>query len=141
LKVYFDTSAIVKLLIDERGSMLATEFWHGSHVRVASQIAYPETRAALRQAVASRRIGPTELATAIEHLDRLWSQALRIGLDAGLARDAGAIADRYSLRGADAVHLATALASRKTGERMLMSTWDSRLADAAFDAGFSIVRE
>lgn len=52
-----------------------------------------------------------------------------IGLDAPLARTAGALAERHALRGYDAVHLASAAAI--DAPHLVVATWDRDLADAA----------
>ena len=48
--VYFDSSALVKLVVDEDGSDLAAELWDGCDAALASRLAYPEVRAALAAA-------------------------------------------------------------------------------------------
>ncbi len=55
-------------------------------------------------------------------------------LDRSLASKAGDLAQRYALRGYDAVQLASALS---VGEG-LMATWDAELARAAADAGLAV---
>jgi len=47
--VYFDSSALVKLMLDEPGSDLAAELWNGCDAALSSRLAYPEVR---------RRVGP-----------------------------------------------------------------------------------
>jgi hypothetical protein len=44
--VYFDSSAFVKLLVEEDGSDLAATLWDGCDAAVSSRLAYPEVRAA-----------------------------------------------------------------------------------------------
>ena len=41
--VYFDSSALVKLLTEEPGSDLAAELWDGCDAAVASRLAYPKS--------------------------------------------------------------------------------------------------
>jgi prevent-host-death family protein len=48
LIVYFDTSALIKLIFDETGSELAVELWDRAQLLVSSQLVYPEARAARR---------------------------------------------------------------------------------------------
>lgn len=128
-------------MLNERGSELVSEFWRGTPIRVTSQLAYPEARAALRQALDQKRLTRRQHDAARGELDSLWSDMTRVGLDDDLAAAAGELAGEHSLRGADAVHLATAMLVRARECRILMSTWDKRLAEAAFASGFSIVRE
>jgi predicted nucleic acid-binding protein len=49
--VYFDSSAFVKLLVEEEGSNVAATLWDGCDAAIASRLAYPEVRAALAAAV------------------------------------------------------------------------------------------
>jgi predicted nucleic acid-binding protein len=49
LIVYFDTSALVKLLVSEHGSELAEELWLTATTRVACRLAYPSPRGARRR--------------------------------------------------------------------------------------------
>jgi uncharacterized protein len=48
--VYFDSSALVKLVIEETGTALVAELWDGCDAALASRLAYPEVRAALAAA-------------------------------------------------------------------------------------------
>lgn len=42
--VYFDSSAFVKLLVEEHGSELAAALWDGCDAAVSSRLGYPEVR-------------------------------------------------------------------------------------------------
>jgi hypothetical protein len=70
---------------------------------------------------------------ALEEFEDLWSQLATVGVDEDLARLAGSHAERFGLRGYDAVHLATAL--ELGDEETVMVTWDADLAEAAKKAG------
>lgn len=56
-------------------------------------------------------------------------------MDAQLARDAGDLAERFALRGYDAVHLASALSA---GGPVTLVTWDADLRSAAEQNGCAI---
>jgi uncharacterized protein len=56
-------------------------------------------------------------------------------VDAQLARDAGELAERFSLRGYDAVHLASALSA---GGPVTLVTWDEDLKRAAARSGCAV---
>lgn len=105
---YFDTSAAVKLVIDERGSQEAARIWSGARRVVSSVLMYPEARAALKRARRERRLGDAALRLAVAGFERLWRHVERVGVDAGLAVRAGVLAHEHDLRGYDAVHLAAA---------------------------------
>ncbi|MGH9055529.1 MAG: type II toxin-antitoxin system VapC family toxin, partial [Acidimicrobiales bacterium] len=64
--VYFDSSAFVKLVVDEAGSDLAAAMWDGCDDALSSRLAYPEVRAALAAAGRSRDLDEDELTAAEE---------------------------------------------------------------------------
>ena len=59
--VYFDSSALVKLVVDEDGSDLAAELWDGCDAALASRLAYPEVRAALAAACRNHDLSEADL--------------------------------------------------------------------------------
>jgi uncharacterized protein len=59
-----------------------------------------------------------------------------VGVDWPLARHAGELAEVHSLRGYDALHLATAVAVG--GPELVLATWDADLARAALAIGISV---
>jgi uncharacterized protein len=58
--VYFDSSAFVKLVVEEDGSEVAATLWDGCDAAVSSRLAYPEVRAALAAAGCAHRLDPAE---------------------------------------------------------------------------------
>jgi len=123
--VYFDSSALVKLLVDEDGSELAAALWDGCDAALSSRLAYPEVRAALAASGRNHDLDRDQLATAEELWEEYWAATRPIELTASVERHAGQLTSSHSLRGADAVHLASALA---IGERQLVfAVWDPRL--------------
>ena len=125
MMAYFDSSALVKLVIDEAGSDDAAALWDAADVVLASRVASPEVRAALAAAHRGRRLTDEQLVDA----NRLWAEfsgALRVvELTAEIARQAGDLAEEHALGGVDAIHLASALLL--AGHRPVVATWDSRL--------------
>jgi predicted nucleic acid-binding protein len=106
---YFDTSAIVPLLVDEPGTDDALEIWNGADHTVSCTLVYPEARAAVAHAQRQNRIDADQGRVAIRRLDDLVGVLDLVTLDDDLALVAGVLAEREALRGADAVHLAAAL--------------------------------
>lgn len=88
LNAYFDTSAIVKLVVAEAGSDLAEELWATSPTRISSQLLYPETRAALAAATRAGRIDAQTLRRAVVDLAHAAAAMRLIGIDDTLARAA-----------------------------------------------------
>ncbi|HEY3833601.1 MAG TPA: type II toxin-antitoxin system VapC family toxin [Acidimicrobiia bacterium] len=126
---YFDASAFVKLLVDEDGSDLAAQLWDGCDAALSSRLAYPEVRAALAAARRDRRLTSGALAAAEASWEEFWSATRAVELTAAIAQHAGSLAAERGLRGADAVHLASALAVGDAG--LIFAVWDVRLRDAA----------
>jgi predicted nucleic acid-binding protein len=133
LIVYFDTSALVKLLVREEGSDLAAVLWDGTDVAVTGLLAYPEARAALASAQRTDRISRAQLSTARAGLEALWPEIDVVDPTDEVCKSAGDLAERHALRGYDAVHLASALLFRNA--EVLLATWDGDLATAAVRAG------
>jgi hypothetical protein len=105
---YFDTSAVIPLLVAEPPTEAVGRLWD-SATRVASvRLLYPEARAALAQAQRIGRLTSRQLATAVAELGALDAQFDHVEITAGLASRAGALAEAAALRGYDAVHLAAA---------------------------------
>jgi prevent-host-death family protein len=53
--VYFDSSAFLKLIVEEEGSDLAAEHWDRCDGSVSSRLAYPEVRAVIAAAARDQR--------------------------------------------------------------------------------------
>lgn len=131
--VYFDASAFVKLLTSEPGTELAVSLWDGSDAALSSRLAYPEVRAALAAAARNHDLTASELASAESDWDEFWAAVRPVELTAAVEQRAGSLARTHALRGADAVHLASALAMGDP--ELIVAVWDRRLHAGAQAAG------
>lgn len=134
--VYFDSSAFVKLLVEEAGSKLAAELWNGCDAAVSSRLAYPEVRAALASAGRALRLDAVEQSQAESLWEDFWAATRPVEFTEPVAAHAGELASRHSLRGADAVHLASLLAVSST--KTVLAVWDGRLRAAAAASGIAV---
>jgi uncharacterized protein len=134
--VYFDASAFVKLLAEEPGSDLAAQLWDGCDAAVASRLAYPEVRAALAAAARNHDLSEDELDGAEQAWEEYWAASRPVELTAAVERHAGRLARQHALRGADAVHLASALAIGDTD--LVIAVWERRLHTGAQAAGIRV---
>jgi predicted nucleic acid-binding protein len=123
--VYFDSSAFVKLVVEEAGSDLVADLWDGCDAALSSRLAYPEVRAALAGAGRNRDLDDDDLTAAEEAWEEYWSATRPVELTAEVERHAGHLARLHQLRGADAVHLASALAIGNP--ELILAVWDQRL--------------
>lgn len=136
MNVYFETSALVKLLLEEPGAEDARDLWDEADLVTVALIAYPEARSALAAAHRDHRISSAELEVAKRKLNRLWTQTQVVDFDEPVAVSAGDAAETFGLRGYEAVHLATALILQD--ESLLVATWDADLRAAALDVGLRV---
>jgi predicted nucleic acid-binding protein len=134
--VYFDSSALVKLVVDEDGSDLAAQLWDGCDAALASRLAYPEVRAALAAAGRNHDLSDADLDTAEQAWEQYWAAIRPVELTAAVERHAGTLARSHPLRGADAVHLASALAAGDPD--LTLAVWDRRLHVGAATAGLPV---
>lgn len=134
--VYFDSSAFVKLLVEEDGSDLAAALWDGGDAAVSSRLAYPEVRAALAVAGRANRMAPADQSHAEAAWEEYWAATRAVELTERVTAHAGRLASRHALRGTDAVHLASLLAVG--AEETLFAVWDQRLRNGARTAGVQL---
>ncbi len=123
--VYFDSSALVKLVVEEEGSDLVAALSDGCDAALSSRLAYPEVRAALAAAGRNHDLDERDLAFAERALGRLLGRHPSRRAHACGERSAGGLAKQHGLRGAGAIHLASALAV-KTPD-LIVAVWDRRL--------------
>jgi uncharacterized protein len=130
---YFDTSALLKLVIAEDGADQAELLWQSGGEVVVSRLAWPEAVAALAAAQRGRRLTDEDHRTAIGALRLCFDRCTTISVADRLVDHAADLAADLHLRAADAIHLATALAVMEADS--LFVTWDRRLRLAAVQAG------
>ncbi len=132
---YFDTSILMKLLIDDEAFRAESErLWVESDFAVCAEIGYAEARAALAAVRRSKRLTTAGLRIAKEELELLWQQMTVVVVDTELVRAAGDLAEHDALRGYDAVHLAAAVA----GQATVVASADRQFVEAARRRGFAV---
>jgi predicted nucleic acid-binding protein len=136
LIAYFDTSALLPLLVIEPATPAAREMWDGASRVVSVRLVYPESRAALAQAERARRLTMRQLRATVRLLDEQYYPQLDVvEVNGALARYAGELAESLRLRGYDAVHLAAALWLDEPD--LVLVAGDSDLLTAASNAGLA----
>ncbi|BCS35958.1 hypothetical protein TBR22_A51930 [Luteitalea sp. TBR-22] len=129
--VYLDTSSLVKLFLDEAGSLAVVEQVDDADVVITLSLAYTEARAALARR--RRDLAPRQHAEAKRAFLGLWPALLVYDVDDGLCRRAGELAEQYRLRAYDSLHLAAyeAVARDAAPEPVMFSSADAALNRAA----------
>lgn len=135
MTLYLDTSSLVKLYVEQMGSQDVRHMVAEAAVVTTSVVAYPEMRAALARLRRNGDLSPTQLAAAKGDFEAQWPAFLSLEVTAALGREAGEFAERYALRGFDALHLASfaEIARRAEITDTRFSSVDDRLNKAARD--------
>jgi len=92
--------------------------------------------AALAAACRDYDLSHDDLDVAEQAWERYWASVRPVELTAAVERQAGQLARTHALRGADAVHLASALALADPG--LIVAAWDRRLHAGAATAGLLV---
>ena len=133
MTLYLDTSSLVKLYVTEAGSETVRTLVGDATVVATSAVAYAETRAALARLRREGVLTPSKAATAKREFEEQWPTYLALDATDALCRAAGELAEKYSLRGFDSIHLASfAEITRRAGTAgARFSSFDDRLNQAA----------
>jgi predicted nucleic acid-binding protein len=132
---YFDTSALLKLVIAEDGADQARLLWDHASEIVVSRLLWPEGLAALAAARRGRRLTEERHAAAVRLFRTCFGRCTVISVADHLVERAAQLAASYNLRAGDAIQLATALAVVEPDS--VFVTWDKRLRQAATQAGLA----
>lgn len=136
MPTYLDASAVMKIVRDEDGSDLARTLWADADVVCGSHLVHVEVRAALAAHERNHQLTPSDMERLTLESQVLREDMVGINLTAPTADLAGALASAHALRGADAVHLASALSLDLPDLRF--ATWDRRLHAAALAEGLTV---
>lgn len=111
--VYFDTTALLKLYVQEGWTEVAERAADEAEVVVVSEISYLEARASLARMREDGALESDEdLRRVVARFDEDWPGLFARPVTGDLLRAAGALADKHRrkrLRSYDALHLASAL--------------------------------
>jgi predicted nucleic acid-binding protein len=140
LLLYMDSSSIVKLYIDEAGS-IETEIEYNRADRVATSIvAYAEVRAAFASNHRNGTVTADSLQFLTQEFDAAWPYFYAIPISEGLVKPAGSLAQTHALSGFDAIHLASALEfRRRSPDTVNFAVADARLRAGALAEGFVVI--
>ena len=134
---YFDTSAVVPLLLQEPSTAVCRDIWNAADRVVTARISYVEAAAALSSAHRAARIDADQHSATLESLDLVFSQIDVVELDVHLAKLAVELAANQSLRGYDAVQCASGVVS--ASDEFVAVSGDARLLAAWSELGIATV--
>jgi uncharacterized protein len=136
--VYFDTSSLVKLYVQEAHTALVKKWVQEAEIVATCRIAYPETMSAIGRRFRQGDLTVKQYDSLIAKFSSEWGRFAALDFD---ELEAGRLVNLYGLRGFDAVHLSAAmlLKSNQDNVSLFFSSFDEKLNDAASTEGFKIL--
>ncbi len=132
MDLFCDTSALIKLLIDEPGSDQIHQATERSGLIAACRITWAEAMAAMARRQRDDPTSADEIEQARQRLIKLWSSFTIVEISQQLVEEAGRFADGFALRGYDSVQLAAAYELHIKAQRpVIFASYDRRLNQAA----------
>lgn len=132
---YFDTSALVPLLIAEPTSGSCRRLWDDADAVVTTRLSYAEAAAALAQALRLARLTEQSYRAAMQILDRLWDEFEVVDVNDWIVRRAAQLAYACALRGYEAVHCASA--EQLDDSDLVVATGDRKLLEECLSLGMA----
>ena len=132
MTLYLDTSAVVKLYLEELNSTLVERAVTNARVTATSLITYVEVRSALTRRFREDRYPAASRDQILKRFEHDWNDHHIIAVNELLIRRAAALAQQHRLRAYDAMHLASVLELQQELRRpVTFAAFDATLLRAA----------
>lgn len=139
MNLYIDTSAIIKLFIQEAYSDEVRNLVETANSVATGLLTRAETAAGINRLTRMGMLDQEKCETALSNFRKDWGEYHRIQVTEQIVIRADFLTSQYSLRGYDAVHLACALTwSELLGVSVLLATFDKELHNAAQKSGLEV---
>lgn len=130
--IYFDTSALVKRYVKEKGSEKVDSLLADAVSVVTSRLTYPEILSAFNRRWKEGAFSEEWLNKMIENFEAEWDKFIIIDFQEEFFASTRELIRKHSLRGADSVHLSSALWLRPLAKgNMTFIACDKNLLKAA----------
>ena len=130
--IFCDSSALIKKFVNEPGSDRLLDVLDAAELIAASRLAYPEIVAALGRKHRAKGLTAQNHRQALDLLEHDWRELLVVELHEEFQPLIRQLAARHGLKGADLVHLASAIWIGKSVNRPVTFVGsDARLQRAA----------
>lgn len=140
---YLDASAWVKRYYEETGTLWIQRLFVARPTVACASLGLVEVMATLARKAKAREINRAQLTRKVQELEEDWQRFVQVHFTADVVNRAKDIARQQALRGADAVHLASALLLQSRfvdpEDRLIFVTSDQELIEAARSASLEIV--
>jgi uncharacterized protein len=130
--IYIDSSALVKRYFKEQGSERVRKTLSGENLLAASKLAYPEVLSAFMRKFRTGELAEGPLKKVAGWFIADWDRLIIVDLNDGLLPIIKTLVHKHPLKGADAVHLASALwLAKSLKENLVFMASDQTLLKAA----------
>ena len=135
--IYFDTSSLVKLYVEETHAALVREWVEEAELVASCCVAYPETISALDRRFNVGDFSKHDYELLIGAFSKDWLNFVVLDFD---EIESGRLVRKYGLRGFDAVHLSSAkMIKRDASVALFFSSFDEKLNKAAIAEGLEVL--
>lgn len=139
MNTYFDTSALAKRYLIEEGTDSVLKIYLQTEVICVSHIGYAEMIAVFHRKNMENKKNGKNFNAEIKRFKEDWEDFSLINVDENLHSILDKILEKYPLRGSDAIHLASAIAtSLKLSGDLIFASADEKLLKAASAEHLSI---
>ncbi|MFB3115402.1 MAG: type II toxin-antitoxin system VapC family toxin [Nitrospirales bacterium] len=130
--IYFDTSALIKIFVLEKGSEQALRLAQDHFPPATAAIAYAEIYSGFNRRKREGYVSAKQYTKLSQQFEEHWTTFTRIELIGEVLALARVLLERHPLRAMDAIHLASAMSLQKgIQEPLQFAAADNRLLEAA----------
>lgn len=137
--VYWDSSALIKRYFEEEGSDTVQNLFQKGQAHFTATIAHAEILSTIHRLRREGRLSQQELESVRQEFLLDWRGFRTLTYGREVQEVAESIITMCALRGADLIHLASAMRLSQDGITSSLATFDQRLRTAAADSGLEIV--
>lgn len=130
--IFVDTSALAKRYIEEPGSEKVRLLMEEAEGIAVSRLAYAETLSALLRRRKAIRLSDADFDRLLQDFRAEWEDFIVVEMNHDTLQFVDAVIEKHALRGADSIHLSTALCLRNAAkEEITFIASDAELLAAA----------
>ena len=140
--LYCDTSALIKLYLQEESTILMLNQAATASLVVSCRISWAEAIAAMARRVRETPKDASTIALAQQRFQAQWNHFAIVEVTQTLVELAGNYADTFALRGYDSVQLAAArIVQESSSDSLQFACFDERLCKAAKVLGMQVIEK
>ncbi len=140
---YLDASAWVKRYYQEAGTSWVQDLFSRRETISCSSLGFIEVMATLSRKRKATEISLSQFRQKAQEIEDDWERFIQIHITTETVNNAKELTKKYALRGADAVHLSSALMLQKRfkgkEDRIIVIASDQELKEAAKSSGLEVI--